>query len=126
MMGFSEPEVLNLPTTAPQVSRDGVIFVAQMIVSHGWNPGFLDFTQAFHSGDPINRELYAEIPKEGIPGVDSRQLLKILKTCYGLTDGPFAWYEHITLILTQELGYHQSRQIVNSSIIPHYLHDVSW
>ena len=109
MMGFSEPEVLNLPTTAPQVSRDGVIFVAQMIVSHGWDPGFLDFTQAFHSGDPINRELYAEIPKEGIPGVDSRQLLKFLKTCYGLTDGPFAWYEHITRILTQELGYHQSK-----------------
>ena len=38
------------------------------MASMGWVPGFADFTQAFHSGDPIDRELYAEQPAEGLPG----------------------------------------------------------
>ena len=34
--------------------------------------------------------------------------MKLLKTCYGLTDGPSAWFKHIVRYLTQELGYRQS------------------
>ena len=46
----------------------------------GWEPGYLDFTQAFHSGDEISRLLYAELPPEGLPGVQNRQLLTTEKT----------------------------------------------
>lgn len=73
----------------------------------GWEIGNLDFTQAFHSGDPIEREVYCEQPKEGVPGAQPRQLLRLLKTCYGLTDGPYAWYKHVTKVL-KGLGYVQS------------------
>jgi hypothetical protein len=66
-----------------------VIFAAQLMASMKWIPGFADFTQAFHPGDPIDRELYAEQPAEGLPGVVRGQLIKLLKTCYGLTDGPY-------------------------------------
>ena len=85
-----------------------MIFTAQGIASKGWDLGFLDFTQAFHSGDPINREIYAEQPPEGIPGMKPRQPLRLLKTCYGLLDGPIAWYRHLHRVLVHELGYHQS------------------
>ena len=104
MKGFTEEDILELPTTAPQISRDGLILVCQLLASMGWSPGFLDFSQAFHSGDPIKRELYAEQPKAGIPGADPRQLLVLLETCYGLTDGPFAWFEHLRKVLVEKLG----------------------
>ena len=39
----------------------------------------------------------------------TRQLLVLLKTCYGLTDGPFAWFEHLRKVLVEKLGYVQSK-----------------
>ena len=109
MKGYSEESALDVEFTTPQVNRDSVVFVLQVIASMGWVPGFLDFTQAFHSGDEINRELYCSQPKEGIPGARPEQILKLLKTCYGLTDGPFAWYQHLARRLQQDFGYRPSQ-----------------
>ena len=95
MQGFSEHGAEYLPSTTPQVAKDSVLLTLQVLCSMGWTIGNLDFTQAFHSGGPIARELYAEQPKEGLPDADSRQLLRLKKTCYGLTDGPWAWYQHL-------------------------------
>ena len=108
MKGFSEEGAELLDSTTPQVTREGVMMVTQIIASCLWRLGFLDFTQAFHSGDAIQRTLYAEQPKEGVPGMAPGQLLQLLKTCYGLTDGPFAWFSHIKRFLTEDLGYTQS------------------
>ena len=69
MKGFSEENSEYLEVTTPQVSRDSVVFVLQLLSSLKWIPGYLDFTQAFHSGDPLAREIYAELPPEGLPGV---------------------------------------------------------
>ena len=44
----------------------------------------------------------------GIPGAHPKQLLKLLKTCYGLTDGPLAWYRHLTRRLVEDFGYTRS------------------
>lgn len=108
MQGYSESALLDLEMSTPQVHRDSVIFAAQVMASKHWTPGFADFTQAFHSGDPIDRELYAEQPAEGLPGAAKGQLLKLKKACYGLTDGPYAWFKHIVAFLCEELGYGQS------------------
>ena len=108
MKGFSENGAEELDAATPQVTRDGVVATTQIIVSKGWQLGFLDFTQAFHSGDKIDRELYAEQPPEGIPGLQRGQLLRLKKTCYGLLDGPMAWFKHLRRVLTKELGYTQS------------------
>ncbi|CAE7471087.1 GIP [Symbiodinium natans] len=108
MKGYSEESALDVESTTPQINRDTVIFLLQVLASLGWDPGFLDFTQAFHSGDAIKRELYCKQPKEGIPGAKASQLLRLLKTCYGLTDGPYAWYQHLDRKLRQ-LGYKASQ-----------------
>ena len=68
------------------------------------DPWFADFTQAFHSGDPIDRELYAEQPAEGLPNAERGQLLRLKKTCYGLTDGPYAWFKHIVNLFATNWG----------------------
>ena len=98
----------EVESTTPQGSRDSVVFVAQVLASMRWTPGFLDFTQGFHSGDAIERELYCFQPREGIPGAHPRQLLKLLKTCCGLTDGPLAWYRHLARRLVEDFGYVRS------------------
>ncbi|CAE7519976.1 Scn11a, partial [Symbiodinium sp. CCMP2456] len=108
MKGFSEDGAEELDSATPQVTREGVMFVTQLIASKRWKLGFLDFIQAFHSGDPIDRELYAEQPPEGIPGMGKGELLKLIKTCYGLLDGPMAWFRHLRRALLEELGYTQS------------------
>ena len=108
MQGYSEAALLDLETSTPQVHRDFVILAAQVMASMRWIPGFADFTQAFHSGDPIDRELYAEQPAEGLPNAERGQLLRLKKTCYGLTDGPYAWFKHIVNFICNELGYRQS------------------
>ena len=109
MKGFSETDSENLETTTPQCGRDTVLCTLQIICSHRWKPGYLDFTQAFHSGDKIKREIYASQPAEcPLPGYQGRQLLRLMKTCYGLLDGPFAWYQHLKRILIETLGYTQS------------------
>ena len=108
MKGYSEPGAEEIEAATPQVTREGTLLVTQLIASHKWRIGFLDFTQAFHSGDKIDRELYAEQPREGIPGVAPGQLIQLEKVCYGLTDGPLAWFRHLRTYLVKELGYTQS------------------
>ena len=108
MKGFSEPDSEWLDAATPQVAPDSVLFVLQMLSSNSWEPGYLDFTQAFHSGDAIERTLFAELPPEGVPGCQPRQLLKLKKHCYGLLDGPYQWYKHLKRVLL-ELGYESSQ-----------------
>lgn len=108
MKGFSEPDSEWLEAATPQVAPETVLLVLQTIGSKRWIPGYLDFTQAFHSGDQISRLLFAELPAEGLPGVHNKQLLKLKKHCYGLLDGPFQWYAHLQKIL-KSLGYEQSQ-----------------
>ena len=79
MQGYSENGSEELDSTTPQVAKDSVIFTLQILCSMGLEIGNLDFTQAFHSGDPIERELYCEQPKEGVPGAQPRRLLRLLK-----------------------------------------------
>ena len=65
MKGFSEDGAETLVESAtPQITREGVMFTAQLIASKRWKLGSLNFTQVFHSGDPIQRQLYAEQPPE--------------------------------------------------------------
>ena len=108
MKGFSETDAETLETTTPQAGRESVLFGLQVMCSYGWTPGYLDFTQAFHSGDDIKREIYAAQPPEGIPKCQPRQLVRLLKTCYGLLDGPYAWFIHLSRVLTEKLNYEAS------------------
>ena len=109
MKGFSETSAEELETTTPQCGRETVLCVLQLLCSYQWTPGYLDFTQAFHSGDDIERTIYASQPHDcPLPGYQPRQLLHLLKTCYGLLDGPYAWYRHLNRVLTEKLGYQVS------------------
>ena len=49
-----------------------------------------------------------EQPREGIPGLQPGQLIRLLKVCYGLSDGPLAWFKHLHRVLVEKLHYKQS------------------
>lgn len=108
MKGYPESNSEDLEPTTPQVAKDTVFFVLQILASMKWTVGHLDFTQASHSGDGIDRELYCSLPPKGVPGLHERQLLRLLKTCYGLTDGPYQWYRHVSQVLASR-GYVRSK-----------------
>ena len=61
MKGYSETGAEEIEAATPQVTREATL------LSHQWKLGFLDFTRAFHSGDKIERTIYATQPREGIP-----------------------------------------------------------
>lgn len=97
--GSSDPDALEAPSMTPAVSRHALHLALQVMASKKFVPHFADFSQAFMSGDQITRELYCELLGAGIiselDGVQKGSWIRILKTVYGLTDGPFAWNRHL-------------------------------
>ncbi|CAE7379448.1 RE2 [Symbiodinium sp. KB8] len=49
-----------------------------------------------------------EPPKQGLKGVKSSQILRLLKPVYGRPDAPRAWYEELARVLTTEMGFTKS------------------
>ena len=82
MQGFSEPSLLELETSTPQVHGDSVVVTVQVLASMGWQPGCEDFTQAFHSGDSIGREIYATQPRTTLEVAEN--LLRTHRWTFGL------------------------------------------
>lgn len=110
MKGFSEPDPDWLEAATPQVAADTVLLILQTIGSKKWTPGYLDFTQAFHSGDEISCLLFVcrVANRRTSYGVHGWQLLKLKKHCYGSLDGPYQSYVRLQRTL-RELGYEQSQ-----------------
>ena len=59
MKGYSEEGADEITAATQQITREGTLTVAQLIASFCGRLGFLGFTQAFHSGDQIQRVIYA-------------------------------------------------------------------
>ena len=107
--GDKDPDLFNVESTSPVVSRDSMFLGLQVITSHQWQLHFADFSQAFMQGDTIDRQepLFCEIPCDQIDGVEPGSLVQIMKTVYGLTDAPYQWNRHLDGAL-QSLGYRPS------------------
>ncbi|CAK9117550.1 unnamed protein product [Durusdinium trenchii] len=78
MKGFSEPDSEWLEAATPQVAPETVLLILQTISSSRWTPGYLDFTQAFHSGDPISRDMLEAnaLSKEAMEEVETGIVLR--------------------------------------------------
>ena len=54
--------------------------------------GTFDCKTAFLTGREHDRDIYCKPPKEGLPGVPPRSLIKLVKGAYGLREAPRLWY----------------------------------
>ncbi|CAE7336253.1 RE2 [Symbiodinium sp. CCMP2592] len=97
---------------SPTVERVSTMIFLHMAISYGWLQHWHvgDISNAFLQGAPLKDKepMFMRPPKQGLAGVKSNQLLRLLKPVYGRPDAPRAWYEELAKVLTQELGFTKS------------------
>ena len=91
--GFTDPDLLDLGSHSPTLTREGFMTVLQSVCSHGHKLQFGDVQQAFHTGDLIMREqpLFVRMPPDGVPGESREVWVQLLKTVNGVADGTREW-----------------------------------
>ena len=87
--GFTDPDLLDIESHSPSLTREGFMTVLQSVYSHGHKLQFGDVQQAFNTGDPIKRKqpLFVRMPPDGVPGEFRGVWVQLLKTVNGLADG---------------------------------------
>ncbi|OLP76028.1 T-complex protein 1 subunit eta, partial [Symbiodinium microadriaticum] len=70
-----------------------------------------DISNAFLQGAPLDNkpDMFMRQPKQGLKGLQTGQILKLLKPVYGRPDAPRAWYNELSRILENELGFCKSQ-----------------
>ena len=76
--------------TAPTLTQVGKMCALQSLASMGWRMELGDVSGAFLESDPMDKELYAEQPAEGVPGLQPGQLVLLLGPVYGVSSAALA------------------------------------
>ena len=68
--GFTDPDLLDIESHSPTLTREGFMTVLQSVCSHGHKLQFGDVQRAFNTGDSIKRKqpLFVRMPPDGVPG----------------------------------------------------------
>ena len=107
--GFTDPDLLDIESQSPSLTREGFMAVLQSVCSHGHKQQFGDVQQAFNTGDPIQRKqpLFVRMPPDGVPGESRGVWVQLLKTFNGLADGTREW-RNCFLATSRGLGFETS------------------
>ena len=101
----------QLQVDSPTVERVSTMMFLHHCISLGWWTNWYigDISNAFLQGAPLTgKVMYMRQPKQGLTGLKSDQLLKLLKPVYGRPDAPRAWFNELSRVLTKEIGFTQS------------------
>ena len=72
-----------------------------------WGCYAFDVATAFLSGNNTDRLVYVKAPAEGLPGTDAStpvgpyELMRVVKSAYGLSEAPRLWYLHAVELLNK-------------------------
>lgn len=94
VLGFDDPDIEFLVRTSPAPESESIMWVLQLLASHGCRAFTADVKVAFMQGlrQQRKRPLYAMAPEGGFPGHPGVRLLARLETeVYGLVTGPVNW-----------------------------------
>ena len=97
--GHRDPDISLLRTGSPTTDSLGVQLILMIAASFRWTLQSGDVSTAFLSRVFDSRNLYMRPPREGLPGVDSRSLLKLKKGVYGLCNAPRLWWRKLRQVL---------------------------
>ena len=109
--GHLDPDIGEVKTDAPTISRLGLLTILQVVASHQrdekpWTASAGDVSAAFLNGQPIKRLLYMKQPKTGFPDMEPGALLKIEKNIFGLVDSPREWWQEFRdTVLKKEIRH---------------------
>ncbi|CAE7822217.1 GIP [Symbiodinium sp. CCMP2456] len=103
--GHQDPDVgvTNVVVDSPTVSRASLLSVLQVCASKRWSAAAGDVQAAFLQGVELQRELWLSQPKSGIDGLHPRQLARIRKGVFGLSESPRMWYDRLSSVLLGEV-----------------------
>ncbi|CAE7707379.1 RE1 [Symbiodinium sp. CCMP2592] len=94
---------------SPTVERVSTMIFLHLVTSLGWSQNWFvgDISNAFLQGAPLKDkpDMFMRQPKQGLKGMAPGQIIKLLKPVYGRPDAPRAWYEELSRILQEELGF---------------------
>ena len=110
LKGYMDPDLEHLERQSPTLSADGLATALQLAASNRWVVRIADVEGAFLQGDRLERKsgrIFANPPREGIPGVPPHSLIEMTKCVYGLMDAPRQWWKCFTQFLCS-LGMKQS------------------
>ncbi|CAE7777314.1 RE2, partial [Symbiodinium necroappetens] len=86
-----------------------------------WTLAAGDVTAAFLNGDAMERRLFLQQPKHGLPGLHPSQLIAIRKGVFGLVDSPRKWWRRFRQDIQRreiKLENQKVAKFVNSPLDP--------
>ena len=83
LVGFHDPDVLILEVSSPTPHLQTINCFCSVSAGLRREVHQGDLEEAFLQAGRIHRELYAEQPKEGIPGMQPGELLRVETEVYG-------------------------------------------
>ena len=103
--GHRDPDIgtFSHSVDSPTVSRATLILLFQIAASLDWQLAAGDVQAAFLNGLSLQRDLWMEQPKCGVEGLDPRQIAKIRKGIFGLSESPRMWYDRLCQVLLTEV-----------------------
>lgn len=96
--GHLDPQLGSFRSDSPTVALQSVRIAKALAQHRGWECDSFDVTTAFLSGEKTSRNIHVRAPEGGLPAVESHpavqagELLRVLKSAYGLTEAPRLWY----------------------------------
>ena len=96
---------------SPTVERVSTMMFLHHCISMGWWSNWFigDISNAFLQGAPLQgKVMYMRQPKQGLPGLLPNQLLRLLKPVCGRPDAPRAWFNELSRVLVEDVGFQQS------------------
>ena len=92
--GQKDPDLgnIHMVVDAPTANRQSLLLGLTVALSRGWLVTIGDIRSAFLNGVEAPRQLYFRQPTRGIPGLQSGQLIEILKGVFGLATSPKLWW----------------------------------
>ncbi|CAK9106516.1 Retrovirus-related Pol polyprotein from transposon RE1 (Retro element 1) (AtRE1) [Includes: Protease RE1 [Durusdinium trenchii] len=104
--GHRDPGLGHFRSDSPTATLQAVRTSKAVAVRNGWKGWSFDVTTAFLSGENLTRDVYVRAPEEGLPAVEGEppvkagELMKILRSAYGLVESPRLWYLRASKLLT--------------------------
>ena len=95
VVGFEDPDIGELSSDAPTLTKDGRQMVLQLVSSNRWELLSFDVSTAFLRGDGDGRLLGLHPPPELAEALEmsGEDECELLKGAYGRVDAPFLWYK---------------------------------
>ena len=105
--GHLDPGLGEYRSDSPTTTPTAVRMIKTICVTLDWQAFVFDVSTAFLSGKNTSRMVYVKAPPEGLPATKTStslqpyELMRIVKSAYGLSEAPRLWYLRAVELLQQ-------------------------